>query len=150
MTEKEKTIQPGKDYIGIGVGALIVNEKNETLLLKRGKKAKNDAGAWCRPGGTIEYGEKATEAIKREVKEELGIDIEIVKFLGYTDHFVEGAHWISLGFLANIAKGEVRNMEPEKHDEVTWFPLDQLPEKMADPTRESLEEFIESANGIVE
>jgi 8-oxo-dGTP pyrophosphatase MutT (NUDIX family) len=70
-------MKSGKDYIGVGGGVLIFNKKNEVLLLKRGKKSKNEAGWWCKPGGTIDYGETAIKAMEREIKEETGIKIKI-------------------------------------------------------------------------
>src|SRR3989338_1504680 len=53
----KKSIVAGVDYIGVGVGVLIVNDKNETLLMKRGPKCRNLVGYWNRPGGTMEFGE---------------------------------------------------------------------------------------------
>ena len=60
-------MQKGKDYIGIGVGAAIINEKNEMLLLFRNKAP--EAGCWNIPGGSVELFETVKEAVKREVKE---------------------------------------------------------------------------------
>ncbi len=64
---------PGKDYIGVGCGALIINDKNQTLLIKRGNKSRNEAGFWGKPGGAVKFGEKVEDAVKREIKEELNI-----------------------------------------------------------------------------
>ena len=64
-----KKIKLGKDCIGVGGGVLIFNDKNEVLLLKRTEKAKNEAGYWQKPGGSIEIGEKVIAAMKREIKE---------------------------------------------------------------------------------
>ena len=71
----------GTDCIGVGAGALIVNEKNETLLQKRTDKTRNRAGFWAKPGGGVEFGDKIEDTVIREIKEELGVDIEIIKFL---------------------------------------------------------------------
>lgn len=137
---------PGIDYIGVGCGALIINDKNETLLLKRGTKSRNQAGYWSKPGGTVEFGEKIEDAVKREVKEEFGIDIELIRFLGFTNHIIkeERQHWLSISYLARIIKGEPKNMEPEKHDEIGWFSFDNLPEKLTQTTCELIEEYIKS------
>lgn len=135
---------PGIDYIGLGCGALIINDKNETLLLKRGKNSRNQAGYWSKPGGTVEFGEKIEDAIKREIKEEFGVEIELIKFLGFTDHIMkeENQHWLSISYLAKIIKGEPQNLEPEKHDEIRWFNLNDLPEKMTQTTSEVVEEYL--------
>lgn len=135
---------PGIDYIGVGCGALIVNDKKETLLLKRGAESRNQAGFWSKPGGTVEFGEKIEDAIKREIKEELGVEIELIEFLGFTNHIMkeENQHWLSISYLARITKGEPKNLEPEKHDEIRWFKFDNLPEKLAQTTSEIIEEYL--------
>ncbi|MFQ6056991.1 MAG: NUDIX domain-containing protein, partial [Methanosarcinales archaeon] len=103
-----------KNHIRVGCGCIILNEKEEVLLLKRSKILENEPGMWSRPGGTVKFGESVEEALKREVKEEIYVDIEIVRFLEYTEiiNEKEGKHWIALGFLAKIKSGEVKNLEP--------------------------------------
>jgi len=132
----------GKDYIGVGGGALIINDQNKTLLLQRGKKASNDIGVWCKPGGAVEYGETVEAMIKREVREELGVEIEIIKWLKHTDHFVDDSHWVAFNCIATIRSGTPRNMEPEKHSEIKWFSLDKLPRNLATPTKDAIEEYL--------
>jgi len=136
----------GFDYIGVGCGALIVNDKNETLLQKRTSKSRNGAGFWSKPGGGVEFGEKVEDTVKRELKEELGIDVEIIKFLCFTDDILksDNQHWITLNYLAKIIGGEVQNLEPEKHEEVRWFSLDSLPDKTMQNTIDAVKEYSKS------
>jgi mutator protein MutT len=143
-------MKPGIDYIGIGCGALIVNDKDEALLMKRGPKSKNEAGYWSKPGGSVEFGEKVEDAVKREIREELGIEIELVRFLDFTDHIIgsENQHWIAFNFLAKIINGEPKIMEPEKHDEIRWFRLDDLPEKITQTTKEPIDKYLQLINDI--
>lgn len=135
---------PGVDYVGVGCGALIMNDKNETLLQKRGKNSRNQVGYWSKPGGKVEFSETVEDAIRREIKEELGIDIELIRSLGFMDHVMkeEGQHWLSINYLAKIVRGEPKNMEPDKHDEVRWFSLDNLPENLTQTTSEAIEEYL--------
>jgi 8-oxo-dGTP diphosphatase len=136
-------MKPGKDYIGVGCGALIINDSNQVLLMKRGNKSKNEAGYWSKPGGTVEFGESPEAAVVREIKEELGIDIEVVKFLSYTDHRPADGnqHWISLNFITKIISGEPTNLEPEKCEEIRWFDLHNLPEELTQTTKEPIATF---------
>ncbi|HHW71526.1 MAG TPA: NUDIX domain-containing protein [Clostridiales bacterium] len=129
----------GRDYIGVGVGAVILNDKGEVLLLLRERAP--EAGCWSIPGGKVELFETIEEAIKREVKEELGVDIDIIELLGVTDHIVETeeVHWVAPTFLANIVGGQVRNMEPKKHEEVKWFSVEALPENITITTQRGIE-----------
>ncbi|MDO8489925.1 MAG: NUDIX domain-containing protein [bacterium] len=133
-------MKAGVDYIGVGCGVLILNEKGEMLLMKRSSKSKNEAGMWSKPGGTVDYGEMVEAAAIREVKEELGVDVE-VKFLAYYDHLLpeEKQHWVTFEFIGKIVSGEPKNMEPEKCDEIAWFSLDNLPDNLAQTVRERVE-----------
>lgn len=70
----------GIDYIGVGVGAAIFNTEGKLFITLRGKEAKNERGKWEIPGGSVEFGETFQEAIKREIKEEVGVEVEY-KFL---------------------------------------------------------------------
>ena len=138
-------MKPGKDYIGVGGGVLILNQKGEALLMKRGKNSKNEAGWWCKPGGAVEFGEKAIEAMKREIKEELGVEIEIWGYLPHTDQILkrEQQHWVALNYLGKIKKGMPQIMEPEKHDEIHWFNLKKLPKKTTQTTKGPVRDYLE-------
>lgn len=140
-------MKKGIDYIGIGVGCLIINDKNEVLLLKRSDKCESNAGLWTRPGGSIEFGETAEKAIKREIKEELDVELEIIKFLEYIDDLRNEKnvkrHFIALGFLGKI-KGELKNLDIEENSEIMWFSLNNLPENITDYTKKSIEAYLKS------
>jgi 8-oxo-dGTP diphosphatase len=141
-------MKPGVDYIGIGCGALIINDKNETLLVKRTPKSKNEAGFWSKPGGAVEFRESVEDAVKREIKEELGIDIELIRFLGFTNHILksENQHWVAFNYLARIIAGEPRNLEPKKIEEIKWFNLKNLPENLTQTTIEPIKEYLKSSS----
>lgn len=88
-TEKLKTVR--KDYyyasdapkpnsIRPAAAVAIVNE-DKLLMLKRGDNAK-----WTMPGGTLDFGESLIECATREVKEETGLDVNVIDVIGtYTD-----------------------------------------------------------------
>ena len=140
-------MKPGKDHVGVGVGAIVI-DAGRVLLLRR--KKEPERGRWGIQGGTVEFGEIIEEAAKRELKEELGIEAEIVTLLGVTDHIVpeEGVHWVSPVFLARITSGTPRNAEIEKHSEMRWFDLDDLPEEVTLTTENAvrlLDEYLRGA-----
>ncbi|MBT3355861.1 NUDIX domain-containing protein [bacterium] len=134
----------GKDYIGVGGGILIFNEKDEILLLKRGIKSKNEIGFWQKPGGEVDYGEKVSRSMKREVKEETGLTVEIWGYLPHTDHIIEKdqQHWVAFNYLGRVVSGVARIMEPQKCEELNWFSLENLPKGTQQTTRESVENFL--------
>ncbi|NMB83945.1 NUDIX domain-containing protein [Candidatus Roizmanbacteria bacterium] len=135
-------MKPGIDYIGVAVGAMIFNGKRELFLTKRGKKATNERGCWEVPGGKVNFGETLQEAIKREMKEEYGVDIEVIEQLPAADHLIpdEKQHWVPTTFLAKIKKGQKpKIMEPQKCDAIGWFTLDKLPQPLSIITKIDLE-----------
>ncbi len=142
---KKCECKAGKTHIGVGGGVIIFNSKKEILLMKRGKNAKNQAGWWSKPGGTVEYGEKVVMAMEREVKEETGLDINIWGLLPHVDDIMKKdcQHWVAFNYLANIKKGEVKNLEPHKCDELKWFAVNKIPVKTVQNTKEAVKNFRE-------
>ena len=121
--------RPGIDHIGISVGAVIWDGGGKVLLAQRGAGAKNQNGLWENPGGAVNLGETLSGAIKREVREELGVEIEIVRPLRFADHLLpdEGQHWVAVTYLARITHGEPSLMEPDKCTALRWYDLEALP-----------------------
>src|SRR6266566_1501358 len=118
-------MKKGIDYIGVGVGAAIFNKEGKLFITLRGKEAKNERGKWEIPGGSVEYGETFEQAIKREIKEELGIEIKIIELLGICDHIIpqEHQHWVSPTYICKIVRGEPKILEPHKCEQFGWFTI---------------------------
>lgn len=64
-------MKPGIDYIGVGVGALIMNNDGKILLCLRGKKVKNEHGKWEIPGGSVEWGDAQKMSLSIVTKKDL-------------------------------------------------------------------------------
>src|SRR5512138_526741 len=120
----------GVDYIGVGVGAIIINERGELFLARRGPLAKNERGLWEFPGGSVEFGERLADALKREIREEYGMEIEVGALLDVVDHILpeEGQHWVSPSFICRIIAGEPAILEEGKCSQIGWFAPDQMPD----------------------
>lgn len=132
MRSKKTHSIAGVDYIGLGVGAVILSKKREVLLMKRSKRLavhRTTVGLWSIPGGEVEFGEKVTDALKREVREELGVEIVIERMIGHWDQILTKSkvHWHSVTFLCKIEKGEPKIKEPSKFDDLKWFAIDKIP-----------------------
>ena len=127
----------GVDYIGVGVGAIIVDRQGRVFLAKRGAKAQNERGLWEFPGGAVEFGETLRDALKREIQEEYGITIQVGDLLTVTDHILpdEKQHWVSPSYLCTVVAGTPTIIEPEKCDEIGWFALEDIPEALTQVTR---------------
>jgi mutator protein MutT len=134
---------PGRDYIGVGVGAMVFNDEGRVFLSQRGPKAKNERGCWEFPGGSVEFGETLAAAIQREFREEYDMQIELVELLDVSDHILpdEGQHWVSPTFIARHTAGEPHIVEPEKCTAIGWFALDALPEPLSQVTQDDVREY---------
>ncbi len=111
---------------------LIVNEKNEVLMLQRQNTWYYDGG-YCLPSGHIEPHELASEAIVRELKEEINIEVtqEDVKLFSVIQRMTggeNGREYFDLCYLVASRKGEIANAEPEKCKQLSWFTPKTLPE----------------------
>ena len=138
----------GIDYIGVGVGAIITDNQGRLFLARRGPKAKNERGLWEFPGGSVEFGETMAETLRREMREEFGIEIIVGKLLDVVDHILkeEKQHWVSPTYLCTISAGEPHIMEPGKCAEIGWFRPDEVPQALTQISRENLNHYLQLIN----
>ena len=111
------------------IGIYIVKGDKILLFLRNSSHA---GGTWCPPGGHIEYGEDFIDAARREAKEEAGVDIGEIDIMAVTSDVYESEkrHYITVHTKPRSYKGVPKIMEPEKFDDMKWFPLDKLPENL--------------------
>jgi GrpB-like predicted nucleotidyltransferase (UPF0157 family)/ADP-ribose pyrophosphatase YjhB (NUDIX family) len=142
-------MKAGRDYVGIGVGAMVFDNEGLVFLAQRGPSASNERGTWEFPGGKVSFGEKLAEAVTREFVEEYGMTIEIFELLGVNDHILreEQEHWVSPTFLARHISGEPRILEPEKCTAIGWFQFDELPEPLSLVTQDDVSMYREKRAG---
>jgi len=137
------TKRAGHQFVGVGVGAIIMNAQGQVFLAKRGQEASNDQELWACPGGEVEFGETMTMAIKRELLEEFDMVIEPLCQIAAFDHLLHGGeeHWISVAFIALHISGEPCIKEPGKCSDFGWFSLDGLPTSLAALSKEHLRTY---------
>jgi len=138
-------MQPGTDIIGVGVGIILLDPRGRLFLARRGPKTRNERGLWEFPGGAVEFGEKLADALRREMREEFGIEIEVGALVDVADHILadEKQHWVSPTFVGVIKSGEPSIREPEKCSEIRWFLPDELPDGLTQITQTNLAHYRE-------
>ncbi|MBN2067404.1 MAG: NUDIX domain-containing protein [Candidatus Diapherotrites archaeon] len=124
--------KPGLDFVGVGIGVMVRNNKGEFLLGMRTGNVRNEPGRWCFPGGALEFGETLFDCAKREAFEEAGIEVEPVRLVKVIDHIIPGEkqHWVNPIIEAMLVKGKPKVAEPGKLSEWRWFSLENLPENL--------------------
>jgi 8-oxo-dGTP diphosphatase len=121
------------------VYAMLIKD-GHILLLRRFNTGWMD-GWYSLPAGHLDGGETVTSATVREAREETGVevlqkDLEIVHVMHrkttnreYIDFFLTASTW----------QGTPRVAEPDKSDDLQWFPIDSLPENTVESVRHAIE-----------
>lgn len=79
--ERKSTVEPPLGKYKLNVHVWFLNSKNQLLIQKRGNKLERHPGKWNFTGGAVDSGESSLEGAKREVKEELGIEVDNLEFM---------------------------------------------------------------------
>lgn len=104
----------------------------EVLLIRRGTPPR--LGEWSLPGGRIEFGERAADAALRELREETGVEAEIVGLLDVVDGLFPPRHYVLIDYAARWVAGEP--VAGDDAAEAAFVPLDEALERVAcDETR---------------
>jgi nucleoside triphosphatase len=116
-----------QNYPEATVGALIVDDKGEILLVRSYKWGRK----YIVPGGHIELGERSEAAIKREVKEEVGLEVEPVRLLLiqeaiYPTDYIKHEHYIFLDYLGRTHESKVELDGDEIQEHIWMLPKDAL------------------------
>lgn len=107
---------------------IVVRNRREVLLQERAD------GGWCLPGGYLEFGETYAEAVVREMKEDAGLDVEIIQSLGmYDNHYYmdypngDRVMNIAQAFLVKPVGGALDQAAKNETAQLRYFPFTALP-----------------------
>ncbi len=145
-----------KDFFSLTVKAVIVNQEGKVLIIKRSKDDAIKAGEYDLPGGNIDYRENIEVAIKREIKEELGIEVELGSIIyafdfenKYDREYEFGEEKIKIGgkglrFIAYYKDGEIKLSD--EHQGYEWLNFDKALEKFGnnDFTKDKKESIVKA------
>jgi 8-oxo-dGTP diphosphatase len=119
-------------YSGRTATAIIEFPLDTILLIKRDTVPFK--GYWALPGGRAEPGETVVQTVVREVKEETGLDVTVVRKIGeYHEQGIQGGveyDYYAACFLVKVLGGEMRKQQGEIQ-EIQLFSLDDVPEPLA-------------------
>lgn len=135
-----------QNYPEAAVGALIVNSNGEILLVKSFKWGSK----YTVPGGHIELGERSEVAVRREVKEEVGLEVEPVRILlvqeaMFPADYIKHEHYIFLDYLCRATSPTVK-LDGKEIQDYTWTnPNDALRLELESFTRNLVEEYLKTS-----
>lgn len=134
-----------KKFTGRTATAIILKEPDLLLLIKR--KTRPFFGFWALPGGRLDPGEIVEETIIREVKEETGLDVCIIKKIGeYREVGIQENveyDYSPACFLVKIIGGKIQKQEKEISS-IKFFSLKNIPKKLAFEHKKMLEDYFKS------
>jgi ADP-ribose pyrophosphatase YjhB (NUDIX family) len=115
-----------REYPGapvVGVGAIVFQDDN-VLLVRRGREPLK--GEWSLPGGRLELGEHLEAAVVREVREETGLDVRVVRHAETLERIFREEervryHYVLVDFLCEVTGGEL--LCGDDAADAAWFPL---------------------------
>lgn len=113
----------------VGVGAFIFRGGGEEVLVVR-RGAPPRMGVWSVPGGAVEIGERLEDALRREIAEETGLDVEILERAAvldriYPDEFGRVRyHYVLIDYLCDCVSGEA--LARSDISEARWVKVEEL------------------------
>lgn len=139
---KERFFCPSCDFIFWNnpkpVVSMLLQHNNELLMLKRATEPLK--GYWCLPGGYINYEETPEQAIKREVKEEIGVEVSIECLIGVyqIDNDPRGIN-IDIIYEGKL-EGDVHLSD--EHSKFKFVSFEKLPDNIAYKHREAINDWL--------
>jgi mutator protein MutT len=133
----KRRLYPDRPIVGVGV---LIYENGRIVVVKR--EAQPDEGLWSIPGGIAELGELAADAAVREVQEETGLVVEVVKVLGVVDKIVKDIdsrikyHFVIIYYLAKYKGGELEALDDAI--EAKWIKVEEISQYQLSPTLKKL------------
>lgn len=112
----------------VHVVAAVIKDNNQILATQRGYG--DFKGMWEFPGGKIEPGEKQEQALKREIKEELGTNINVEEYLCTVIYEYPTFHLIMDTFICSLFDNKLQkiyhNSKELEHEDYKWLTIDNL------------------------
>jgi mutator protein MutT len=120
------------------IAAFVALSKDDQVLLIRRINTGHQDGNYHLPAGHLEKGETPLECVRREVREEVGIEPEDLIPTTIVFNTSGEKPYMDVFFVSSKWQGEIQNREPSKCDDVRWFERSSLPTNLAPEVREAL------------
>jgi ADP-ribose pyrophosphatase YjhB (NUDIX family) len=108
MNDRSDRRYPDRPIVGVGA---VVLDRGRVLLVERGREPQK--GLWSLPGGALEVGETLADALRREVREETGLEVRVLGVVEVLERILRDAagrpeyHYVLIDYLCQPAGGEL-------------------------------------------
>jgi len=130
----------------LAIGVIIKNNKDEILLVqeKRNKYYEQAKDVWGLPAGKVEWAELIEEGLRREMREELNIEIKPIAVLGLYQYLRNDSQCLGVALLVEIMENNEIQYNPEEVQAIKWMNINDilnLDTKFRDGVKEVLEDY---------
>lgn len=122
-----------KPQFTIGIFGIILDQQNRVLLCHR-----RDYDLWNLPGGTLEHGESPWDCLKREIKEETGLEVEVPRLAGVYSKTDKDE--VVFSFVCKVVGGKIKTND--EADQITYFAVNELPHNTSPKQVERIKETL--------
>jgi 8-oxo-dGTP pyrophosphatase MutT (NUDIX family) len=137
-----------RPMIMVGSALLVMNQDNQLLMIKR-----TDNKCWGIPGGAMELGEDLEDTVKREAKEEIGIDVKELELFGVFSgkdlyyQYPNGAevYNVSVVYMTRNIE-EAIELNKDEHSEYRYFDIYHLPTEISPPIKPIMKDLATKYN----
>ena len=129
----------------LGVRGICVDTENNKILLVKHTYSNN----WTLPGGGVEVNESVEEALKRELKEEVGLIYQEINILGiYHNSSVSRRDHVAIYQVRSWKKSEMHKRPKLEISKTNWFSIENLPSNLSESTLCAINKYYDNLNEI--
>ena len=129
--------------IKVGVSVILVTPDKMVLLVRHSYR-----GELHTPGGNLDKNEIFEDAAKRELKEELNVQVDNLKLFTIKQCFKKFKSQIILIFISELTKEPEINIDEVEIIEAKWYPIDDLPKDTSEATKETVLEYVQRSKDL--
>lgn len=123
------------------LASVVIQRGNKVLLINEQDEPYN--GQWVIPGGYVKRNEEVKDAARREVREELGIEVELEALIGVYDDFTQGAspvHYVIVAYAGRF-RGSAEPFPTAEAIDHAWVDVSKIPPPVPSVVRRILRDL---------